>query len=107
MPLSRKLAAEFIGTFWLVFGGCGSAVLAAAFPNNLGIGFAGVALAFGLTVLTMVYAVGAISGGHDGIALRVEDGADRVPHVGLIIDHQNPFSGDMTVHGCSFRSLRS
>jgi len=64
MPLSRKLAAEFIGTFWLVFGGCGSAVLAAAFPNNLGIGFAGVSLAFGLTVLTMVYAVGRISGGH-------------------------------------------
>jgi aquaporin Z len=64
MPLSRKLAAEFIGTFWLVFGGCGSAVLAAGFPNGLGIGFAGVALAFGLTVLTMVYAVGRISGGH-------------------------------------------
>jgi aquaporin Z len=55
--------AEFIGTFWLVFGGCGSAVLAAAFPQ-LGIGFAGVALAFGLTVLTMVYALGPISGGH-------------------------------------------
>ncbi|MBB5222568.1 aquaporin Z [Amaricoccus macauensis] len=59
----NKLSAEFIGTFWLVFGGCGSAVLAAAFPE-LGIGFAGVALAFGLTVLTMVYAVGPISGGH-------------------------------------------
>lgn len=59
----RKLAAEFVGTFWLVFGGCGSAVLAAAFPE-LGIGFAGVALAFGLTVLTMAYAVGGISGGH-------------------------------------------
>ncbi|QZP08877.1 aquaporin Z [Caenibius sp. WL] len=59
----RKLAAEFFGTFWLVFGGCGSAVLAAAFPE-LGIGFAGVALAFGLTVLTMAYAVGGISGGH-------------------------------------------
>lgn len=61
--MTRKLAAEFIGTFWLVFGGCGSAVLAAAFPE-LGIGFAGVALAFGLTVLTMAYAVGGISGGH-------------------------------------------
>ncbi len=61
--MSRKLAAEFFGTFWLVFGGCGSAILAAAFPQ-LGIGFAGVALAFGLTVLTMVYAVGWISGGH-------------------------------------------
>lgn len=59
----RNLAAEFFGTFWLVFGGCGSAVLAAAFPE-LGIGFAGVALAFGLTVLTMAYAVGGISGGH-------------------------------------------
>jgi len=61
--MSKKLAAEFFGTFWLVFGGCGSAVLAAGFPQ-LGIGFAGVALAFGLTVLTMAYAVGGISGGH-------------------------------------------
>jgi len=59
----RKLAAECFGTFWLVFGGCGSAVLAAGFPE-LGIGFVGVALAFGLTVLTMAYAVGHISGGH-------------------------------------------
>ena len=59
----KKLSAEAIGTFWLVFGGCGSAVLAAGFPD-LGIGFAGVALAFGLTVLTMAYAVGHISGGH-------------------------------------------
>ncbi|OCC23674.1 aquaporin Z [Croceicoccus estronivorus] len=59
----RHLMAEFFGTFWLVFGGCGSAVLAAAFPE-LGIGFAGVALAFGLTVVTMAYAVGGISGGH-------------------------------------------
>lgn len=61
--MTRKLASEFFGTFWLVFGGCGSAVLAAAFPQ-LGIGFFGVALAFGLTVLTMAYAVGGISGGH-------------------------------------------
>lgn len=59
----KKFAAELVGTFWLVFGGCGSAVLAAAFPE-LGIGFAGVAAAFGLTVLTMAYAVGGISGGH-------------------------------------------
>lgn len=59
----RKFAAEFVGTFWLVFGGCGSAVLAAGFPE-LGIGFTGVSLAFGLTVLTMAYAVGGISGGH-------------------------------------------
>src|SRR5579871_3302988 len=63
MTLGKRAAAEFFGTFWLVFGGCGSAVLAAAFPQ-LGIGFAGVALAFGLTVLTMAYAVGGISGGH-------------------------------------------
>lgn len=59
----KKLGAEFFGTFWLVFGGCGAAVLSAAFPE-LGIGFAGVALAFGLTVLTMAFAVGGISGGH-------------------------------------------
>jgi aquaporin Z len=63
MPMSRKFAAEFIGTFWLVLGGCGSAVLAAAFPD-LGIGFVGVALAFGLTVLTMAFAIGHISGCH-------------------------------------------
>jgi aquaporin Z len=63
MSLSKRAFAEFMGTFWLVFGGCGSAVLAAAFPS-LGIGFAGVALAFGLTVLTMAYAIGHISGCH-------------------------------------------
>jgi aquaporin Z len=63
MSIGKRLGAEFLGTFWLVLGGCGSAVLAAAFPQ-LGIGFHGVALAFGLTVLTMVYAVGHISGGH-------------------------------------------
>ena len=68
--MSRKLVAEFLGTFWLVFGGCGSAVLAAAFPE-LGIGFAGVALAFGLTVLTMAYAVGGISGGHFNPAVSI------------------------------------
>jgi len=59
----RRVVAEFFGTFWLVFGGCGAAVLAAAFPN-LGIGFVGVSFAFGLTVLTMAYAVGHVSGGH-------------------------------------------
>ena len=63
MPMSNRLLAEFVGTAWLVLGGCGSAVLAAAFPD-VGIGFAGVALAFGLTVLTMAYAVGHISGAH-------------------------------------------
>ncbi len=63
MLLSRRVSAEFLGTFWLVFGGCGSAVLAAAFPQ-LGIGFAGVALAFGLTLLTMAYTIGPISGCH-------------------------------------------
>jgi aquaporin Z len=57
MSLGRRVIAEFIGTYWLVFGGCGSAVLAAAFPN-VGIGLLGVALAFGLTVLTMAYAIG-------------------------------------------------
>jgi aquaporin Z len=61
--MQRRLTAEFFGTFWLVFGGCGSAVVAAAYPQ-LGIGFTGVAFAFGLTVLTMAYAVGHISGGH-------------------------------------------
>lgn len=66
----NKYFAEFFGTFWLVFGGCGSAVLAAAFPE-LGIGFAGVSLAFGLTVLTMAYAVGHISGGHFNPAVSV------------------------------------
>lgn len=63
MPLSKKLGAEFIGTFWLVLGGCGSAVLAAAFPD-VGIGLLGVAFAFGLTVLTMAFAIGHISGCH-------------------------------------------
>lgn len=66
----KKMSAEFFGTFWLVFGGCGSAVLAAGFPE-LGIGFAGVALAFGLTVLTMAYAVGHISGGHFNPAVTI------------------------------------
>lgn len=68
--MQKQLAAEGVGTFWLVFGGCGSAVLAAAFPE-LGIGFHGVALAFGLTVLTMAYAVGGISGGHFNPAVSV------------------------------------
>ena len=70
MDMSRRLGAEFFGTFWLTFAGCGSAVLAAGFPS-LGIGFLGVSLAFGLTVLTMAYAVGHISGGHFNCAVTV------------------------------------
>jgi aquaporin Z len=70
MPLARRATAEFFGTFWLVFGGCGSAVLAAAFPG-LGIGFLGVAFAFGLTLLTMAFAIGPISGCHINPAVSV------------------------------------
>jgi aquaporin Z len=70
MNMTRRAGAEFFGTFWLTFGGCGSAVLAVAFPA-LGIGFLGVALAFGLTVLTMAYAVGHISGGHFNPAVTI------------------------------------
>lgn len=85
--ISKRLTAEFIGTFWLVLGGCGSAVLAAGFPG-LGIGFLGVALAFGLTVVTMAYAVGHISGGHFNPAVSAGlaaggrfPAADVVPYV--------------------------
>src|SRR6266576_1159068 len=70
MSLTKRIVAEFLGTLWLVFGGCGSAVLAAAFPG-VGIGLLGVSLAFGLTVLTMAYAVGRVSGGHFNPAVTV------------------------------------
>lgn len=85
--MTKRLFAEFLGTFWLVFGGCGSAVLAAAFPE-VGIGLLGVSFAFGLTVLTMAYAVGGVSGGHFNPAVSVGlffagrfEGKDLLPYI--------------------------
>ena len=87
MPIAKRAAAELLGTFWLVFGGCGSAVLAAKFPE-VGIGLVGVSLAFGLTVVTMAYAVGYITGGHFNPAITVGafvagriKAADIVPYI--------------------------
>ncbi len=87
MPIAKRAVAELLGTFWLVFGGCGSAVLAAKFPE-VGIGLVGVSLAFGLTVVTMAYAVGYISGGHFNPAITIgalvagrTKGADVIPYI--------------------------
>jgi aquaporin Z len=86
MPISKRLAAEFLGTFWLVFGGCGAAVLAAKFPSTpfVGIGFAGVALAFGLTLLTMAFAVGHTSGAHFNPAVTAGASAGRLDAADVI-----------------------
>jgi aquaporin Z len=88
MPLTRKLAAEFIGTFWLVLGGCGSAVLAAAFPH-VGIGLLGVSLAFGLTIVAMAYTIGDVSGCHLNPAVTF----------GLVLGGRHPVLGGIVAAG--------
>jgi len=101
----KKLFAEFFGTFWLVFGGCGSAVFAAGFPE-LGIGFAGVSLAFGLTVLTMAYAVGHISGGHfnPAVSLGLWAGG-KFPAKDLLTYIIAQLIGAITAAGCLYLIL--
>ena len=103
MDMPRRLGAEFFGTFWLTFAGCGSAVLAAGFPD-LGIGFLGVSFAFGLTVLTMAYAVGHISGGHFNCAVTVGLWASGRFKASEVL----PYIVAQVVGGncCSSRSLR-
>ena len=100
VSLPARAAAEFVGTFWLVLGGCGSAVLAAAFPA-LGIGFVGVSLAFGLTVLTMAYAIGHVSGCHLNPAVSMDCGPHAIPRDELLPYVVAQVLGAIVRAGCS------